>query len=522
MSISLYLLLGATFVISAWALKLSSERKSASSVSKLPVPPGASFLFGHEKTVFYEQPGRAFRNWIEKCGLTYRIKAAFGAPDIVVLGDPMGIEYLTQKRIYDYHHSRVVRPRVGRFLGRGLGWVEGEDEHKRMKRLINPSLSAETLRTMAPDVRDAASRVLNDMSQVLEANNGAIKNVDVLHWTARAALNVVGRIAFLYDFEGGHGEDAENILHGRRRGVTPMARYTGFIFLMLLRRFPILNDLPIPAIQAQAIARLTIQNGVAREMIRRNKDFVDKHSKDLLSALLIAYSENRISLEELNEQISTFVMAGHEATTLTLGFTLWELAHNQEVQNRLREEIANWPGEPTYDDYVSGLPYLDAVLNETLRKYPGLAYMERVATKEDSIPLKEPITLTDGRVVNSVEVAPGQTILVPIIAIQRLDSVWTDGDTWRPERWLGDRNPTEKMWPGYANLLVFGSNGPRTCIGAKLAIFVYKIVLSGLVTRFRFEGTGEELALGIASSLQPWLKDKTEMGPQIPVHMYAL
>lgn len=38
-------------------------------------------------------------------------------------------------------HSAVVRPRIGRLMGEGLGWVEGEQEHKRMRRLTTPSLT---------------------------------------------------------------------------------------------------------------------------------------------------------------------------------------------------------------------------------------------------------------------------------------------------------------------------------------------------------------------------------------------
>lgn len=38
-------------------------------------------------------------------------------------------------------HSIVVRPRIARLLGKGLGWVEGEDEHKRMRRLARPALT---------------------------------------------------------------------------------------------------------------------------------------------------------------------------------------------------------------------------------------------------------------------------------------------------------------------------------------------------------------------------------------------
>lgn len=38
-------------------------------------------------------------------------------------------------------HSDVVRPRIAHLLGKGLGWVEGESEHKRMRQLVSPSLS---------------------------------------------------------------------------------------------------------------------------------------------------------------------------------------------------------------------------------------------------------------------------------------------------------------------------------------------------------------------------------------------
>ena len=79
----------------------------------------------------------------------------------LVLADPGGIAHILQKRIYDYRehpprpsphvlltltetradHSAVVRPRVARLLGRGLGWVEGEAAHKRMRHLVAPALA---------------------------------------------------------------------------------------------------------------------------------------------------------------------------------------------------------------------------------------------------------------------------------------------------------------------------------------------------------------------------------------------
>jgi hypothetical protein len=60
-----------------------------------------------------------------------------------------------------------------------------------------------------------------------------------------------------------------------------------------------------------------------------------------------------------------------------------------------------------------------------------------------------------------------QTIIIPIIAIQRMDAVWKDPDTFRPERWFEQLPPSEDLPSGWSNLLAF-SDGPRTCIGTRL------------------------------------------------------
>ena len=62
-----------------------------------------------------------------------------------------------------------------------------------------------------------------------------------------------------------------------------------------------------------------------------------------------------------------------------------------------------------------------------------------------------------------------QTVLIPIIAIHRLDSVWDDADEFRPERWLEKLPPAEKLCSGWSNTLAF-SDGPRNCIGSRLGM----------------------------------------------------
>jgi len=289
---------------------------------------------------------------------------------------------------------------------------------------------------------------------------------------------------------------------------------------------PILNSLPIYAIQAQGLARQVIQSGIAHEMIRRNAEVVDgtnlKLHKDLLSRLLIAHSAGKISKEELYAQISTFIITGNETSTQTLAFLIWELSRHPDVQERLREELKAFPGEPSYDDFQTKLPYLDAVLKETLRLYPGLPYMERVATKADVIPLREPVKLVDGKVVSELPISPGQVVLIPILSIQRMDSVYKDGETFRPERWLdGSVAASARQYSGWAHMLVF-SDGPRNCIGMRLGLLQIKVVLTYMMERFRFVDTHEDVTFRISSSLQAWIADKPDLGPYLPVHIELL
>ncbi|KAI0644094.1 cytochrome P450 [Trametes meyenii] len=509
-----------SIALSTWALYTLWTRRHASPVRLLPLPDGASTIWGHEKIVYMNSPGHAFRQWTNRLGLTYRIKAAFG----LVLSDPEGIAHILQKKIYDYHHSRVVRPRVARLLGKGLGWVEGAEEHKRMRHLVGPSLSPENVKSMSGDIRVSALEVIDDMVGYVQAS-GDKEPINILEWTAKATLNVVGRVAFLHDFERGTSHEAERILGARRRGVSKAAQYTNFIILMILRRFPFLNELPIPTLQSQGFAKMAIHSGIARELVKRDRDVVKgtnvKSQKDLLSRLLVAHAAGSISEEELYEQISTFIISGHETTTQTLGFTIFEPSRKPEVQERLREELKHFPHEPTYDDYQTRLPYLDAVLKETLRLYPALPYMERVATVADVVPLREAVKLTNGEVAKQLPILPGQVVLIPIIAIHCADAIWEDPDAFKPKRWLDALPPAEKLCDGWAHMLSF-SDGPRNCIGMRLAIFQYKIILHYLLERFRFGDAHAEIELKIASSLQPWVVDNPELGAALPVHIEVL
>ena len=86
-------------------------------------------------------------------------------------------------------------------------------------------------------------------------------------------------------------------------------------------------------------------------------------------------------------------------------WALFALTQNKQIQAKLRQEVSVVSTDnPTMDD-LNGLPYLDAVVRETLRLYPPVPNVLRAATKDDCIPLSKPLTDRKGIVHNEIRLA---------------------------------------------------------------------------------------------------------------------
>jgi cytochrome P450 len=144
-----------------------------------------------------------------------------------------------------------------------------------------------------------------------------------------------------------------------------------------------------------------------------------------------------------------------------------------ELQERLRAELAEYPGDPSADELMgpTALPYLDAVVHEALRLHPAVTETPRRAVKDDMLPLATPVTLPDGTRADRLPIAQGTYVAVPIATINRMVSLWgPDAHEFNPERWLdgGARIPAAvKEFPGHRHMLTF-LDGPKTCVSGRL------------------------------------------------------
>ena len=116
--------------------------------------------------------------------------------------------------------------------------------------------------------------------------------------------------------------------------------------------------------------------------------------KDFLSLLIranLAYdlpASERLSDEDVMCQISTFVIAGHETTSTSLSWTIHALTLHPHVQDKLREELMTVGTDEPSLEVLEALPYLDAVVRESMRWCSIVPSSIRTCMKDDVVPIE--------------------------------------------------------------------------------------------------------------------------------------
>jgi cytochrome P450 len=191
---------------------------------------------------------------------------------------------------------------------------------------------------------------------------------------------------------------------------------------------------------------------------------------DVLSMLMSAQSgdepDTKLSEKQIHDHILTFLAAGHETTAIALVWTFYLLSQYPQVRIQLQDEIRSVLAgrEPTIDD-LARIPYLDWVLNESMRLYPPAWLQMRFVARETEL---------DG-----VRLPVGTMLILSQWVNHRLPDIWEDAEVFKPERWdpaNGQQVPAGAYFP-------FGG-GPRTCIGMPLAQMEARIILASILQSY--------------------------------------
>lgn len=172
------------------------------------------------------------------------------------------------------------------------------------------------------------------------------------------------------------------------------------------------------------------------------------------------------------DELKQYLWAGTETTALTLAWALYETSRNPEAAERIRREGQEVYGdrEPTAADY-SALAYTRAVVQETMRLYPPIWGLIRVASKPD--------------VISGKEIKPGDRVVLFAYGAHHNPKFWDEPEAFRPERWMAGAAKKQVKY----SYLPFGG-GKRSCIGGAMSQVENTLALSLLLRRFRPEYVG--------------------------------
>ncbi len=213
---------------------------------------------------------------------------------------------------------------------------------------------------------------------------------------------------------------------------------------------------------------------------------------DFLTLLLEQAESGGLTNDEIEDNILTFIGAGHETTARALAWTLYCVANTPVIREAMEEEIDRVLAQEVEPvKWLDLMPYTRAAFEEALRLYPPAPSINRAAIASDR--------WTDAKG-ETVEIEAGVTVLIMPWTLHRHELYWDKPRAYMPERFL----PENRGSIGRFQFLPFGA-GPRVCIGATFALQEAVIALAVLMHRFRFDMTDQT---------NPWPVQKLTTQPQ--------
>ncbi|KAG1802771.1 cytochrome P450 [Suillus plorans] len=554
--------IGILSVLTLWKTFWGSSRKYN---VDLDGPKEAHWLTGNVRKLF-------------ECGLDYSVKLAeqYGGAlklsslygEVVYLSDPLALYHVIIKDQHSFEEPDVFIMNNKAIFGDGLIATIGE-QHRKQRKLLNPVFSTLNMRELLPTLQPIAHKLTSIVASKLP-DDGSYKEIDVLPLLSRGALDGVCQAILGYPsntLDTGNDEYTEAL-----RKISPMITkllYFRPIVPMVMRNLSsywigkLVNLVTAPWIPTDKMKDVREMRRIIELMDSGSKkafagkkaaleaaltlspanvqpevdDLKSGRRKDMMDIMLnansVSSSSEQLTDAELLGQMNVMVFAGLDTTTSALSRCIYLLAKNPLAQARLRSEIRDAIKSASHAqegssfsehdnpllrlsyDALINLPFLDAVVRETLRLYPSLPHMGRKVVKATTLPLQFPVRSSSGAEISSIALHKNVFVIISILAANRNRTLWgDDANEWKPERWLSSPGrkdglgtdipsnsagvPLSKLsapilgvkdgikYPGvYSNMMTF-LGGSRSCIGFKFAEMEMKQIIAAVVLRLHF------------------------------------
>lgn len=369
---------------------------------------------------------------------------------------PEGMKRIFLDNAENYPKSEVMIRMLRSAVGESLFTSEGP-AWRWQRRAIAPVFSTRNVRTLAPMMTATAERA----AERIAAQQGPVELVGEM---LSATFDVICDVAL----SGRAHFDAETYGAAITRYFLTVGRASLLDFL------DVPHWVPRPGEILGRGAVKTMHRMVARAIEARRRVATGK-ADDLLDYMLKAEDPEtgrRMNATDLLHNMQFFIVAGHETTALLLAWALLLLANDEAVLSRARAEAGAAIGNrPATADDLARTPYVEQILQETLRLYPPVALLARNVLAPDQI--------------YDREIRPGDTVFLNIYSLHRHRLWWENPNAFEPD------NFTPQMVAARDRYLhlPFGA-GPRICVGANFAMMQARIILTTLLSRFSFHPAG--------------------------------
>ncbi|CAO3674069.1 unnamed protein product [Umbelopsis vinacea] len=352
-----------------------------------------------------------------------------------------------------------------------------KDFHKTRRRVISPAFSVKYLSALESLMGASVEEFIHHIKMSVETahlHNQPSAQIDMWRLLQCTALDVIGTTAFDQSFN-----MVQNGSHPLPSTISK--NLTAAALTSSTKSIPIVGRI-VEAYASKSGSHMDIGKFMVNIIEERLKS--GKRKNDILQILIDSQNaelkNDRLNNEDIVHENILFLIAGSETTSNTIGFAIIHLLEHPEVLTQLREELDDlYPRDSkalfSHDDLKS-LPYLNAVINETMRIKPvAMGGLPRQTVQDYVIGGKYHI--------------PKDTIIsAHIYACQTNPEYWPEPLAFKPERWLEDSDiPADK------DAFFPFSSGSRNCIGRNFALMEMRLILSSFVYHFNFEPVQESV-----------------------------
>ncbi|KAF2329491.1 cytochrome P450 [Flavobacterium ginsenosidimutans] len=385
---------------------------------------------------------------------------------IILSRDNDVAQYILQKNQKNYHKSKFQSVYLSKYLGKGLLTVDGEFWLKQ-RRLIQPAFHKQKMNQLVENMK---LTIISELETIVKD-----EKMDLFPVMSELAFNVVAKSLFQFSITEEKLDRIKYIIEAVQN------------FLIKEIRLP--HKAWWFSVSGQVKKHLQLakeNNKIIRGLIEERVSSKNEVN-DLLNMLLETRYEDTgegMSIEQLIDEIKILFIAGHETTANALTFTLYLLGNHPDVQQSIFEEVLNAESETeNIVEQLQKMPYINAVLNESMRLYPPAWITDRQNVEDDAL--------------GTFNIKKDTLIGVSFYELHRNPKYWKNPDHFDPNRFLGEQKKHSMQY-----FYPFGA-GPRMCIGAGFAIYEMCLAISYIVKKYKIVSMGNTINFNPLITLKP-------------------